>query len=272
MKSGGGNTSADSHDPNLESGVTVRSRRRRRPPSQRQPQSLLVSSETEDNIILQESPKLNFSSKSRTLSLATSPNKLSDKASTTTGTGSTSSMKHRNAQITKGTHPNRIHDEFLQQFRTSVQKVTSPVSIWSKHPTLIQHVITTSMMLQTTMWNNSSGSSNSSSSSAAKDRHHTSTTTSLLLEDHAMDILSNCRTLVKEATDDTGNDTRNDDRLFLSVHGLRAILSTHTIFTTPSSNDQNQNNSNNTSKLDTIRRLLYFCILQIGRASCRERV
>jgi hypothetical protein len=233
-----------SNDPNPEAvGVTVRPRRRRRPPQQ-QLQSLSQPPSANDDTI-------NFQEVSPTVHVPASQNDALDNFHE----ASTISMK----PPSKSMNPSKVHDELTQQFRVSTSKRTSQPSIWSKHPPLIHHVITTSMGLQTTCLGNNK----------TKDRHEFMIT-SLLLEDHAIEILSDCRTLVKEATDMASessstsgkNDSthmRIDDRLFVAVHALRAILCTQAM-TTNLIDDTRHKNS---TKIDTIRRLLYFCILHI---------
>ena len=264
-------SSSSRQDPTVANGVTVRPRRRRRPPpSQKseQQQSSLSSSENDDTINLQESPLSIVPSNSGNVSRTNAPNKSSDVSADETSTVTTVDMVHRH---TTTTHQNKANEAFIQHFRTSVKNIKSPTSIFSHHPMLITHVITASLTLvpRTT-------ATGPHRRTARHDRP-TSTTTSLLLEEHAMELLSICRTLVKDATTDTANDdatsggryhdtisatattATNDDRLFVAVHGLRALLCTQTIQSIP----MDGTIPKNTSKLDTIRRLLYFCILHL---------
>jgi hypothetical protein len=137
---------------------------------------------------------------------------------------------------------NNNYDEHVRQFQTAAQ-ATSQAAFWTKGigTTLMKHVVTTSM---TSLLNNNLSS------------------LSLLLEDHATEILSSCRILVKEATeeDKLPCDSKNGDgsssksslqysRLFVAIHGLRALLSTSLL------------NVDTSSKRDAILRLLYFCIV-----------
>ena len=263
----------------MESGVTVRPRRRRRPPQSSSTQSFEETmtleqkhdgDDEEIRIILQESSMMNIE--------ATSPNDSSEMSNNIAApSGTTHRRTTTNSTTTDtNTNTNRTYDEFVQQFRTSVQSLTSSTStssIWSQHPTLIQQVVTTSMSWHTTLWNRSTTTSHANDRDTSRN-----TTTSLLLEDHALELVSYCRTLVKDATDavndgcvttagtssttSTSNSTsKNDDRLFVAVHGLRAALCTQTTHT------ENDHPSSHTSHMiDTIRRLLYFCILHIPQA------
>jgi hypothetical protein len=130
----------------------------------------------------------------------------------------------------------------LKQFRKSML-ATSQASFWSKPnaTTLIKHVVSNSLSL-------------------FKKRDCSS---SLLLESGSSEILSSCRVLVKEASEEdkryTGSESTVEvgdltefrhvqyHRLFVATHGLRALLCTQLI--------------NDGGKRDVILRLFYFCIV-----------
>lgn len=91
---------------------------------------------------------------------------------------------------------------------------TSQAAFWKDKAALVDHVVAASILLRSS---------------------------SLLLEEHATEILSRCRTLVKEEKEaEVSSNTVN--RLCVAVHGLRAVLCTTT-----------------TSKRDMVIRLLFFC-------------
>ena len=217
------------------------------------------------------------------------------RTTTTTGTTATTTASTNTTTIcrTVTPHPMTMHDELIQQFRTAVQRIYSSsstssssssvtVSIWSQHPALIPQVVRTSMSLPTVTMCYSNPNIHPRGTNQRNDQSPSSTSippiTSLLLEDCAMELLSTCRTLVKEVTEsndtthqnntkiennsDIHNQNTNtkDDRFLVAVHGLRAILCTHTIQCNEDHHSKHPNPVQ-TSKYDTIRRLLYFCLL-----------
>lgn len=88
-------------------------------------------------------------------------------------------------------------DAALIKFHDAIA-VNSSASLWKRHATLAEQVVRASQFLCQ------------------------KTISSLLLEDHTAELLSTCRTLVKEATE-TKSSRETLQLLYVAIHGLRAI-------------------------------------------------
>jgi len=115
-------------------------------------------------------------------------------------------------------HDSSNEDAALTRFQESVA-MTSSASYWKRHSSLAECVMRASQSL------------------------HQKTTSSLLLEEHAPDLLTTCRTLVKDATE-TKSSTEKLEILYVAIHGLRALCQILT----------------DTKKVDATMRILYHAV------------